>query len=89
MATHWDPTAGHTFEHAPVVRWIFARGNDALTCEVDPRSEGAGYDVCVVPHWDVRAAVVERANTTLAALRRHAEIARALREAGWSVARRF
>ena len=74
--------------HAPVVRWVFRRGNDALTCAVDARRTGSGYDVCVVPHWDVSSTLIEAADSTISALRRHAEIAQALRDAGWSVTTR-
>ena len=80
--------AANATENVPVVRWVFYRGSDALTCEVDARQTGEGYDICVVPHWDVASAVVEPVDSTVSALRRHAEIARALRGAGWSVARR-
>ena len=86
-AIHVD-VSGNTIEHVPIVRWVFHRGSEALTCEVDARQTGEGYDICVVPHWDVTSAVVEPVDSTVSALRRHAEIARALREAGWSVARR-
>jgi len=45
----------------------------------------SSYDVCVVPHWNVSAAVVETVETPGRALLRHAEIARHLRETGWLV----
>jgi hypothetical protein len=70
---------------APIVRWVFRRGNDALTCAVDARRTGSGYDVSVVPHWDVSSTLIEGVDSTISALRRHAEIAHALRDAGWSV----
>jgi hypothetical protein len=47
--------------------------------------DAASYDVCVVPHWNVSAAVVETVDTPGRALLRHAEIARNLRETGWLV----
>ena len=71
-----------------VMRWVFQRGRHVVTCEIDECEDGAGYEVSVVPHWDVASAIVEPADTTVAALRRHAEIASELREAGWAVARR-
>ncbi len=67
-----------------VLRWVFLRGLNALTCEI--RSSGrAAFDVCVVPHWDVAAAIVERYDRPGTALRRHAEIAHSLRQSGWTV----
>lgn len=71
-----------------VMRWVFERGGDVVTCEIDECQNGAGFEVSVVPHWDVASAIVEPADNTVAALRRHAEIASALRDAGWAVARR-
>lgn len=69
-------------ETARVIRWDFVRAGHALTCEVDARGAGH-YDVCVVPHWDVSASVVESFDREFRALERHAEIALRLREAGW------
>lgn len=68
------------------MRWAFFRGSRALTCEVRATDRG-GFDVCVVPLWDVHAAVVEPYATAGAALRRHAEIAAAFRQGGWAVTR--
>jgi hypothetical protein len=39
--------------------------------------------VCVLPHWNLSDSMVERFNAPASALRRHAEIASQLREAGW------
>jgi hypothetical protein len=75
-------------ENKPLVRWVFRRGENALTCAVDASDGRSGYDVCVVPHWDVESAMIEPADSTISALRRHAEIACALRDAGWSVVNR-
>jgi hypothetical protein len=75
-------------ENTPIVRWVFRRGDNALTCGVDVSRTGSGYEICVVPHWDVASTIIEGVDSTLSALRRHAEIAGALRDAGWSVAAR-
>ena len=66
----------------PVLRWVFRRDRDALTCglEVGPNRN---YDVCVVPHWDVSSSLIERFDAPAEALFRHADIARRLREKGW------
>ena len=69
---------------APILRWIFQRNDETLTCAVDVTG-GHRYEVCVVPHWDVSQAVVERFRAPLSAFERHAEIARQLRAGGWMV----
>ena len=62
------------------------KGQRVLTCEI--RADGRGtFDVIVVPLWDVRASVVESYDRAASAMRRHAEIAAAFRQAGWVVAR--
>ena len=65
-----------------VLRWVFRRSNDAITCEIDATGDRA-FDVCIVPHWDVSAATIERFDAEYRAFERHAELARRLREAGW------
>ena len=68
-----------------MLRWVFRRDTDAITCELDARGRHS-YDVCVVPHWNVSSAVIEHYDTPAAALLRHAEIARRLRDHGWMLA---
>jgi hypothetical protein len=82
MARHLRSTANS--ESEPIVRWILRRGADAITCEVDVRANRS-YDVCVVPHRDVSSSRVERFDAPTAALLRHAEIARGLRQQGWAL----
>lgn len=65
-----------------LLRWIFERDARALTCELDIRGD-RGYDVSVVPHWDVSSSLIERFDAPGGAWLRHAEIARRLRESGW------
>jgi hypothetical protein len=72
-------------ESASVLRWIFQHGTRALTCEVRVQG-GQSFDVCVVPHWNISSSVVEGFDRPASALRRHAEIARSLRNAGWVLA---
>jgi hypothetical protein len=74
----------HAADSTPVLRWILRRRAATLTCEVNVTSNGA-YDVCIVPHWDVSQSILERCGGATDALRRHAEIARDLRERGWVV----
>lgn len=73
-------------EPAGILRWIFRHGTQALTCEIRVNGHHA-HDVCLVPHWDVSSSVVERYERPVGALRRHAEIAWSLRQAGWTLLR--
>jgi hypothetical protein len=69
-----------------ILRWVFVRGNNVLTCEV--RANGRqSHDVCVVPHWDVSSSVVERHARAASAFRRHAEIVSTFRQSGWILVR--
>jgi hypothetical protein len=71
-------------QDAPILLWVLQRGANAITCELDARDDRS-YEVCVVPHWDPTAAVIERFATPEPALLRHADIAKRLRENGWIV----
>jgi hypothetical protein len=66
-----------------MLRWLFERRDSALTAEVDLTPSGT-YELRVVPHWDVSRAVVEPFGGPVDALQRHAEIAKQLREVGWT-----
>ena len=66
-----------------LLRWTFSKGTRSITCQLDNDPRHSSYDVCVVPHWDVSSAVVEVAQEPIGAFRRHADIARRLRAAGW------
>jgi hypothetical protein len=68
---------------ACILRWVFHRGPDALTCAVEAAGGRSSYDVCILPHWDLSLATVEHFDGPASALRRHAEIASRLRLAGW------
>jgi hypothetical protein len=82
-----------TVELQQVVRWTFKRGSDVLTCVVHglPRA----FRVSLIPHGPKNAApgrtgraqisTVQSCPTLSAALRRHADIAAALRDQGWTV----
>jgi hypothetical protein len=48
--------------------------------------DGSAYDVCVLPHWDRPATVVERFDDATKAFEQHATIALMLRQSGWMVA---
>jgi hypothetical protein len=70
-------------ESACILRWVFHRGSDALTCAVEVTGDQPSYEVCVLPHWNLFDAAVEHFEAPESALRRHAEIALHLRRAGW------
>jgi hypothetical protein len=70
----------------PILRWTFRRNTSTLTCEIDAVEKG--FSVSIVPHWDLRATVVEHYDATMSALERHADIALRLRDAGWDVTER-
>lgn len=77
------PRQALTAEPACILRWVFHRGPDTLTCAVESDVNGSSYDVCVLPHWNLSGATVEHFEVPASALRRHAEIASRLRHAGW------
>jgi hypothetical protein len=73
-------------EPVGILPWIFLRGTRAITCEI--RVNGPeDYDVCVLPHWDLSSSIIERYDGPASALYRHAELAQAFREAGWTLIR--
>jgi hypothetical protein len=84
--TTMRPAMRRRAESVEILRWVFVRGTDALTCEL--RVNGRqGHDVSVVPHWDVSSSVIERYDRPASALRRHAEIASHFRHRGWTLVR--
>jgi hypothetical protein len=48
------------FERVCLLRWVFHRGAATLTCVVEAAENRSGYDVCILPDWDLSAATVER-----------------------------
>lgn len=79
------PTA-HRPEPQRLLRWVFERGNQQLTCGVDQRPADQTYTLSVVPHSNVAAGVAENFTSAVGALRRHAVIALELRKSGWRLA---
>ena len=69
---------------AAMLHWVPRRDTSAITCQLDVRGDHR-YELCVVPHWDPAAAVIERFSAPTAALLRHAEVASLFREQGWMV----
>ena len=71
----------------PVLLWVFRREFNAITCEIAVTPSGR-CEVRVIPQWDPTLSSRERFDHVSEALRRHAEIACALRDIGWTVVER-
>lgn len=84
MTPHRFAKAGFDQPQAPVLQWVMHRLDRFVTCELDAMPNGE-YEVCVVPHWDVQASVIEQWPNVISAVERHAELARGFRDAGWTV----
>ena len=69
-----------------LLRWIFQRGNQTLTCQVDQRPGDGTYTLELVSQSNVVAGIAETFNSACSAFRRHAIIASELRGAGWTLA---
>ncbi len=69
-----------------LLRWVFQRDNQLLTCQLDREGHQAPYTLSLVPHWDVRQAMTETFEAGVGAFRRHAAIADQLRSQGWTLA---
>ena len=64
-----------------VLRWIFRRGNDFLTCRLDRYPDR--YVMMLIPHGEGPVAAIETVETTVRAYQHHASTAAQLRELGW------
>ena len=42
-----------------LLRWVFQRDNQLLTCQLEKEGRQASYTLSLVPHWDVRQAASE------------------------------
>jgi hypothetical protein len=69
-----------------LLRWVFQRGNQLLTCQLDREDRQSSYTLSLVPHWAVTQAASETFDAGVIAFRRHAAIADALRGQGWTLA---
>ena len=67
-----------------MLRWVFCRNSETITCEVDAATDHH-FEACLVPHWNVSASVVQPFDSLMSALWWHAEAARRLRESGWTL----
>jgi hypothetical protein len=68
-----------------LLRWIFARGNERVTCRVD-QQPGNGFTLSLVPHSTSAIGIAETFTSAWSAMRRHAIIASELRRSGWTLA---
>ena len=75
--------SNHTPSSTCIVRWMFQKGSRFVTCAVD--QERGQFALSVMSNVPSDAAIVERFDSGVAALQRHARIAAHLREAGWTV----
>jgi len=69
-----------------LLRWVFQRNNQLLTCQLDREGQHASYTLSLVPHWDVTRAAAETFEAGVNAFRRHAAIAEQLRRQGGTLA---
>ena len=77
------PRKNHTVR---LLRWVFQRDNQLLTCQLDREGHRSSYTLSLVPHWDVKDTVSETFDAGVNAFRRHAAVADQLRTQGWTLA---
>jgi hypothetical protein len=68
-----------------VIHWIFQRGHEQLACGVHQDAGRTSYTVSLVPDGNADLTLVERFESGIAALQRHAALAAQLRELGWTL----
>jgi hypothetical protein len=69
-----------------LLRWVFQRDNQLLTCQLDMEGQRRSYTLSLVPHWDLRRAASQTFEAGMSAFRQHAAIAEQLRSQGWTLA---
>jgi hypothetical protein len=69
-----------------LLRWIFQRGNQTVTCQVDQRPGDGTYTLSLITQSNVANGIAETFNSACSAFRRHAMIALELRRSGWTLA---
>ena len=75
------PTPAGT-EKVDWLHWLYVRGNQAISCDVDVRGTGV-YALTLMPLWSPDEKITETFRRPADALRRHSELTRQLQEAGW------
>ena len=71
-----------------MLRWVFIRGDQALTCEINAHTNRRSFVVRVLPHWNINDAASRLVTGPTNALTLHAQIASRLKESGWRVVSR-
>ena len=71
-------------QHKPLIEWILRREAKSITCQLEACGHHAD-ELCILPHWNPSAAVIEHFDAPLPAMMRHAQLARDLCDAGWTV----
>ena len=67
-----------------VLRWVLRNGPAAITCELGLNADNT-FHLRVVPSSSPSEAIEERFTAVVPAMKRHAEVADRLRDAGWIV----
>ena len=75
-----SPRASHGILH-----WIFQKGHRLVTCRVERDASAPFYTLALIPHADLEAGIVERFESGVRALQRHAVMAARLRQLGWTL----
>lgn len=78
-------TSSNEVREVEWLHWLFIRGNQALSCDVDVRGDGA-YAVSLLPLWAAGEPTTETFAKPGEAMRRHAEITNYLHATGWLLA---
>ena len=68
-----------------IVRWIFQKGNELVTCGVVQEAGRPSYTLSLVSNAKEDDGLVEVFESGVMALQRHARVAAHLRELGWTV----
>ena len=79
MTKHTQPAAHR------IVRWIFQKGNELVTCGVVQEPGRPSYTLSLVSNARDDDGIVEVFESGVMALQRHARVAAHLRELGWTV----
>ena len=69
-----------------LLRWVFQRGNQRLTCRVDQQPDDRTFTLSLVPHSGMGSGIAETFSSAWSAFCRHAAIASELRRSGWTLA---
>lgn len=71
--------------HVRVLRWVFRRGEETLTCELGLTGEASAYELRMTAPQHPDRDLHEVFDDAMPAFQRHAGIERALVTEGWSL----